>query len=178
MIQEYDALVYDLDGTLVHLDVDWEAVRHEAASVLRPHGVDVEDADLWTLLERSEGAGYRRLVDETIAEFEREGARASRRLPLAGTVPADQPVGVCSLNAESACRIALETYGIDGDVDVVVGRDSVDTEKPHPEPLLTTVEGLGVKPESTLFVGDSETDEETARRAGTDYVYVREFPAE
>jgi phosphoglycolate phosphatase-like HAD superfamily hydrolase len=175
VIQEYDALVYDLDGTLVHLEVDWEAVRHEVASVLRPRGVDVDGADLWTLLERSEAAGYRRLVDETIAEFEREGARASRRLPPADTIPTDQPVGVCSLNAESACRIALETYGLDGSVDVIVGRDSVATEKPHPEPLLTTVEGLGVRPESTLFVGDSKRDEETAQRAGTDYVYVREL---
>ncbi len=178
MIQEYDALVYDLDGTLVHLDVDWEAVHHEVASVLGSRGVDVDGADLWTLLERSEAAGYRGLVDETIAKFEREGARASRRLPLTETVPADRPVGVCSLNAESACRIALETYGIDGSVDVIVGRDTVATEKPHPEPLLATVEGLGVTPESTLFVGDSERDEETARRAGTDYVYVREFAIE
>ncbi|SDF64712.1 HAD family hydrolase [Halorientalis regularis] len=175
MIQEYDALVYDLDGTLVHLDVDWEEVREEVAAVLRPRGVDVDGADLWTLLELSEEAGYRRLVDETIAEFEREGARASRRLPPARTVPADQPVGVCSLNAESACRIALETYGLDGHVDVIVGRDSVATEKPHPEPLLRTVEGLGAAPERTLFVGDSERDEKTARRAGTDYVYVREL---
>ncbi|SEN83939.1 phosphoglycolate phosphatase [Halorientalis persicus] len=175
VIQEYDALVYDLDGTLVHLDVDWEEVRHAVAAVLRPRGVDVDGADLWSMLELSEEAGYRRLVDETIAEFEREGARRSRRLPTARTVPADQPVGVCSLNAESACRIALETYGLDGTVDVIVGRDSVTTEKPHPEPLLTTVEGLGAAPERTLFVGDSERDEETARRAGTDYVYVREL---
>jgi HAD superfamily hydrolase (TIGR01509 family) len=58
---------------------------------------------------------------------------------------------------------------------VIVGRDSVATEKPHPEPLLTTVEGLGAAPERTLFVGDSERDEKTARRAGTDYVYVREL---
>ncbi|AQL44432.1 phosphoglycolate phosphatase [Halorientalis sp. IM1011] len=177
-MQEYDALVYDLDGTLVHLDVDWEEVRREVAAVLRPRGVDVDGADLWSMLELSEEAGYRRLVEETIAEFEREGARTSRRLPLSKTVPAERPVGVCSLNSESACRIALETYGLDGSVDVIVGRDSVATEKPDPEPLLTTVEGLGASPESTLFVGDSERDEETARRAGTDYVYVREFAVE
>ncbi|MFB6084314.1 MAG: HAD family hydrolase [Halorientalis sp.] len=175
MIAEYDAVVYDLDGTLVHLNVDWEEVRREVAGILRARGVDVDGADLWAMLELADAAGYRRLVDETIAEFEREGARAARRLPPARTVPTDRPVGVCSLNSESACRIALETYGLDGSVDVIVGRDTVAAEKPDPEPLLTVVEGLGVTPESTLFVGDSERDEETARRAGTDYVYAREL---
>ncbi|WP_335998560.1 HAD family hydrolase [Halorientalis halophila] len=175
-LQAYEAIVYDLDGTLVHLDVDWEEVRRAVAAVLRARGVDVDGADLWAMLELSDETGYRRRVEETIAEFEREGARTSRRLPLSRTVPADRPVAVCSLNSEAACRIALETYGLDGSVDVVVGRDSVATEKPDPEPLLAAVDGLGARPADALFVGDSERDEVTARRAGTEYVYAREFP--
>jgi len=175
---EYDAYVYDLDGTLVHLDVDWEAVREAVAAVLRARNVEVEGADLWTLLERADAAGYRSPVEEKIAEFEREGARTARRLPLARSIPADVPVGVCSLNCEAACRIALETYGLDDDVDVIVGRDTVGTEKPDPEPLLAAVEALGATPERTLFIGDSERDAETARRAGTAFVSAREFEPE
>jgi phosphoglycolate phosphatase len=39
---EYDALVYDLDGTLVRLDVDWGAVTEEVAAVLRARGLETE----------------------------------------------------------------------------------------------------------------------------------------
>jgi len=173
--QEYDAYVYDLDGTLVTLDVDWDDVADEVAAVLRARGIEVPDADLWAMLERSNETGYRRKVDETIAEFEREGARTAEKLVLADALPHEIPVGVCSLNSESACRIALETYGLDSAVDFVVGRDSVATEKPHPEPLLRTVDGLGVSPERTLFIGDSERDYETAENAGTAFVYANRW---
>lgn len=172
---EYDAYVYDLDGTLVRLDVDWGAVRDEAAAALAERGVDAAGADLWDLLECGERAGARDAVERVVAAHEREGARASRRLPAADRLPHDVPVGVCSLNCEDACRIALSTHGLDGFVASVVGRDSVATEKPDPEPLLAAARDLGVAPERTLFVGDSERDERAAERAGMAFAYVSDL---
>ena len=170
---EYDALVYDLDGTLVRLDVDWDAVTEDAAGILAARGIDTDGMDLWDVLETAECEGHRRRVEETIADYERAGARISDRLALAAELPAAVPVGVCSLNCEAACRIALETHGLDGAVDAVVGRDTVARQKPHPEPLLAALDGLGVAPSRALFVGDSRRDERTADRAGTDFQYVQ-----
>ena len=169
----YEALVYDLDGTLVRLDVDWGAVAEEVAAVLRPRGIDT-DGSLWDLLERAEAAGerHRRAVEEVIADHEREGARSADRLPLADELPAGVPTGVCSLNCEAACRIALELHGLDGHVDAVVGRDTLDSHKPDPAPLLATVDALGADPRATLFVGDSDSDRVTAERAGVDFQAV------
>jgi phosphoglycolate phosphatase len=167
---EYDALVYDLDGTLVRLDVDWGAVTEEAEAVLRARGLEA-DGSLWDLLQRAEEAGqrHRRAVEEVIADHEREGARSAGRLPLAEELPAGMPTGVCSLNCEAACRIALELHGLDGHVDAVVGRDTVAAHKPDPEPLLATVDALGAGPRAALFVGDSDSDRVTAERAGVDF---------
>ncbi|WP_254837599.1 HAD family hydrolase [Natronomonas marina] len=169
---DHDTLVFDLDGTLVRLVVDWEAVADAVAETLRERGVSPPD-DLWTMLSAADRSGNREAVESVIAEFEREGARASERLPAAGTVP-DGTVGVCSLNCEAACRIALSEHGIDG-VGAVVGRDTVGTEKPDPEPLLETVRRLDGDPDGTLFVGDSERDARTADQAGTDYLDVSEW---
>jgi phosphoglycolate phosphatase len=170
--EEYDAVVYDLDGTLVDLDVDWDAVRTDAASAVRARGVDPEAGNLWEILERAEDAGYRRLVEELIADYERDGARTATRLALADELPLGVPTAVCSLNAEAACRIALELYGLDSHVDAIVGRDTVSGVKPDPEPLLAAVEALDADPSRTLFVGDTETDERTAKRAGLDFQYT------
>ncbi len=172
MTATYDAIVYDLDGTLVRLDVDWEQAREEVAAKLRVRNIPVEDDSLWTLLERATLEGFERPVHETLEVHEREGARSAQRLPLADELPLDVPVGVCSLNAESACRIALELHGLDGYIDALVGRDTVSNHKPHPEPLLATVDRLGATPAQTLFIGDSESDATTAKRAGTDFQYV------
>lgn len=172
MDSAYDAVVYDLDGTLVRLTVDWGAVRRAVAETLETGGADPGSADLWSMLEIAAETGLSDEVEATIAEFERAGARDSTRLPLAAELPRDVPVGVCSLNCADACRIALEKHGLADSVQAIVGRDSVDAQKPDPEPLLAVLDRLGVEPGRALFVGDSTTDAEAAAAAGTDFEYV------
>ena len=166
-------IVYDLDGTLVTLAVNWEVVADEVIQVYADAGIDAAGVGLWSLLEDADDHGLTDAVEAAISRHEREGARRSRRCGLADEL-AEQaiPIGVCSLNCEAACRIALETHGLAADVDMVVGRDSVGTHKPDPEPLLATLEDLGVAPDNALFVGDSRRDERTAERAGVAFKYV------
>ena len=166
---DYRAVVFDLDGTLVRLAVDWERVTEAVADTLEARGV-APPADLWSMLEAADRAGVRPAVESTIAAFERDGARQADRLPTADTVP-ETTAGVCSLNCEDACRIALSEHAIDG-IATVVGRDTVATEKPDPEPLLETVRRLDADPADTVFVGDSDRDARTAERAGVDYLDV------
>ena len=168
------AVIYDLDGTLVDLDVDWTLVTREVADRLGGRGVDTAGADLWTLLERAEAAGIRDVAIEVVGAHERVGARTADRLPLADELPLDVPVGVCSLNEEAAVRTALERHDLLTAVDTVVGRDTLAAQKPDPEPLLAIVERFDVEPARTLFVGDSPKDERTADRAGTAFQYVNE----
>ncbi|WP_276272062.1 HAD family hydrolase [Haloarcula litorea] len=171
----YDAVVYDLDGTLVRLAVDWDAVARDVAAVLEERGVDPGSRGLWEMLGLSDETGHREAVEETITRHEREGAERGQALALAEGLPHDVPVGVCSLNAESAVRLALSTHGLDEFVGPVVGRDTVADPKPDPSGLLRAVDELGVSPERTVFVGDSERDAETARRAGTGFAWASEF---
>jgi phosphoglycolate phosphatase len=169
----YAAVVYDLDGTLVHLTVDWQAVAEDVIAVYETAGVDATGADLWGLLERADAHDIGEEVEATISRHEHAGARGSRRLALADELlDRSVPVGVCSLNCERACRIALRTHELAPGVDSVIGRDSVETQKPDPEPLLTTVSDLGVDPSEAVFIGDSPRDGTTAERAGVDFRYI------
>ncbi|MFW5937416.1 MAG: HAD family hydrolase [Halanaeroarchaeum sp.] len=163
----YDAILYDLDGTLVRLAVDWTAVEREIAAVLREAGGEPDGLVTWELLDAADEVGVRTDVEEILSRHERAGARNAERLPLADELRADDgPTGVVSLNAESAVRIALENESLADAVDVVVGRDTVANRKPHPEPLLAALAAIGVPAENALFVGDSDTDERAAERAG------------
>ncbi len=56
--------------------------------------------------------------------------------------------------------------------DVIVGGEDVSRHKPDPEGLLAAVERLGGYPSVSLYVGDSVTDAETARRAGVPFAAV------
>lgn len=169
------AVVYDLDGTLVRLRVDWDAVTDDVRAVYRDAGVPAPETDqtLWDLLNAAASHGLSTPVEAAIAAHEREGARGSTRLPTADAL-ADHsiPIGVCSLNCEAACRIALEAHGLLGYIDVIIGRDSVNTHKPDPEPLLAAIRALDATPAEALFIGDSERDAITAEHAGTPFRYV------
>jgi phosphoglycolate phosphatase len=169
---DYDGIVYDLDGTLVDLAVDWEAVRDDVAAVYESAEVPV-DGDLWSLFERASEHGLAADVESAIAAHEREGARQSRRLSLSDSLlDTEAAVAVCSLNCEAACRIALDVHDLRGHVSAVVGRDTLDAHKPDPAPLEYALATLDVSPERGLFVGDSPRDARTADRAGVDFRFV------
>jgi phosphoglycolate phosphatase len=171
--EEYDAVVYDLDGTLVDLVVDWGAVAADVETVYEDAGVDPAGRSLWDLLSEARDHGLFDDVNAAIAAREREGARRSRRLPLADELSSlDRPAAVCSLNCAEACTVALAEHGLSEFVEAVVGRDTVETWKPDPESLLAAVEATGVDPSRAVFVGDSERDAQAAERAGVDFVYV------
>ena len=179
----YDAVVYDLDGTLVDLPVDWAAVADAVRAVYAEHGADPPSEELWELLQAADEFGLEAPVEEAIARRERSGARESTRLPLADRLasadgaPARPPAGVCSLNCEAACRIAVETHGLGDAVvaDAIVGRDTVGSRKPDPASLLAAVERLGAEPATALFVGDSRRDAVAAERGGVDFAWVSDL---
>ncbi len=170
---EFEAVVYDLDGTVVRLTVNWAAVANDVIEVYQTAGIDASGEGLWELLENAESHGLKPAVEKTIGRHEQTGAERSRQLPLAETLTTHSvPVGVCSLNCEAACRIALETHGLATHVQSVIGRDSVSTHKPDPEPLLATLDELDTEPSAAVFIGDSPRDEVTADRAGVAFRYV------
>lgn len=167
---DYAAVVYDLDGTLVRLAVDWLAVEEEVADRLRAAGVDPSEHDMWEMLDAAEDAGIGDDVHELIAAHERDGATRAERLPGADELATvDVPTAVCSLNCEAACRTALDRHGLLDSFRVVAGRDTVPARKPDPRALTWVLDQLGVAPADALFVGDSESDATTAERAGTDF---------
>ena len=196
----YDAVVYDLDGTLVELAVDWDAVADAVLDVYAERALIPPTEELWGLLGAADDYGIRAEVEEAIASHERPGARESTRLPLGDRLatptadggPGDEPLsdadrsalhppaGVCSLNCEAACRIAVETHGL-GDAlvaDAIVGRDTVGSHKPAPGSLLAAIGRIGADPEDALFVGDSRSDAVAAERGGVDFAWVADLLAE
>lgn len=174
----FDAVVWDLDGTLVHLAVDWDDVADDVIETLDAHGVDAGGMDLWAMLDLADEENVRDEVEAVIADYESVGARESERLSHADALGANGAAeGVCSLNCEDACHAALDTHGLTEHIDAVVGRDSVATRKPDPKPLLETIDRIGADPDSTVFVGDSLSDEKAAQRAGVEFLYVGGRPS-
>lgn len=177
MLHEWDGIVFDLDGTLVRLVVPWNEVDEQIATIFRSKGFAIpDDGRIWSFLHIAENEGFRNEIEAVLQQYEIAGAKQSKRLPLLETVEGlSQPVGVCSLNCEQACDIALTTHGIAHAIDTIVGRDSLSTWKPDPEPLQYAIDTMELSASSVVFIGDSVRDEETAAAAGVDFRYVKDL---
>jgi len=81
-------------------------------------------------------------------------------------------LGILSNKLRRRMTDVLERANLLGSFDAIVGIDDVSQPKPDPEGLLVAMRALGSSAPSTLYVGDSATDAETATRAQVSFVAV------
>ncbi len=81
-------------------------------------------------------------------------------------------MGIVTQKFKTRIDTILARDGLEGVFDVIVGADTAPELKPHPGGLLSAVSQLGSTPAQALYVGDSGTDAETARRACVPFLAV------
>ena len=79
-------------------------------------------------------------------------------------------IGIVSSTGRRRIEGILRREGLDGRFAVIVGGEDVEELKPDPSGLLRAAQVLNTPKEHSLYVGDSVTDAETARRAGVPFV--------
>ena len=82
------------------------------------------------------------------------------------------PLGIVSTKFRYRIEAVLIRENLLKEFSVIVGGEDVPEHKPDPQGLCTAIERLGRAPTHCLYVGDSVTDAETARRAGVPFVAV------
>lgn len=90
-------------------------------------------------------------VVETLHELHRQGLQLT----------------IASSRGKDTLPILVKEIGIDSIISLILSVNDVKNAKPHPEPVLITLEKLGSKPEETLVVGDATYDILMGQRANT-----------
>ena len=83
-------------------------------------------------------------------------------------------MAVCTNKPEGLARAVLTALDLARFFPVVVGGGGRHPLKPDPAGLLAAIDRFGAAPAGTLYVGDSETDAETARNAGVRFALFTE----
>lgn len=81
-------------------------------------------------------------------------------------------LAVCTNKIEIQARAVLSALKLDGYFSALTGRDSLGAYKPDPKHLTGTIARAGGRPETTIMIGDSETDIRTAKAAHIPIVAV------
>jgi phosphoglycolate phosphatase len=183
----FDAILFDFDYTLADSS---SAVVECARTALRAMGLPdaSEHAICRTIglalpetLARLAGEQHRHRADE----FRRHWRQRSDQIMVAWTqvfpyVPrtlrglkeCNLALAIVSTKYRSRIEAVLGREELAHYFDVIVGGEDVEAFKPDPGGLLAAIEQLGVPLDRALYVGDSVTDAETARRAGVAFLAV------
>jgi len=186
MLSDVNAVLFDLDGTLVNtiplifacyehtlrvhapgfvLDrsVLVENLGRSLDDILRDYAVaaGLPDADE---VSHEMGTTYRSFqreqIDRLIQPYDGmdEALRALRELGFT--------LGLVTSKVEWAARLSYERYGLGEFLSVLVFHDDTARHKPDPEPLLLAASKGGLVPDRTAYVGDSVQDMAAGRAAG------------
>ena len=181
MALQYKTLIFDLDGTLLDTLQDLAAATNYT---LRKNGFPERTTDE---VRRFVGNGIRKLIERAVP--------AGTCVAMQERVYADFNVyykahcadttctypGVLQLLEEAralGCQTAIVSnkadYGVQelakqyfpGLLDAAIGEQAGIAKKPAPDMLVAIMEKLGADKESTIYIGDSDTDLMTAANTG------------
>jgi HAD superfamily hydrolase (TIGR01509 family) len=179
----FDAVIFDLDGTLV----DTESLAHAAGmAAFAALGAEVDEAFLHGMVGKDNPTANRliraRFPDLDMGALDAlwsagYDARAAGGLPLRpGAVELlsriTLPKALCTSSHRASAAHKLAVTGLTHHFAHVVVLEDVTRPKPAPEPYLLTAERLGVAPARCLVFEDSDTGTEAARAAGMVVVQV------
>ena len=117
-------------------------------------------------------------ADAFIEEADRDMAHLAQLYD--GTLPflnalkeRDIRVGIVTTKYKRRISEIFEDHGGIECIDLIVGADSVNREKPDPEGILGAMEYFDVSTDDIVFIGDTDVDAEAAHLAGVDFIGVR-----
>ncbi len=180
-------IVFDLDGTLLDTLADLSAAVNHA---LRLHAMPERSV---REVRDFVGNGVRRLMERAVPEGTPEAVfenvfAAFRTYYAAHCLDQTRPYpGILPLLQQlkaRGCRMAIVSNKLQPAVTelnhrffkdfitTAIGESATVRRKPCPDAVLAALHAMGSRPGEAVYVGDSEVDIETARRAGVDCVTV------
>lgn len=189
--ERFDAVIFDLDGTLVDTAPDILAYLNEMLGEFGRPGLGLE------VVKSMIGDGVKRLMirgleasggvpdsldlddifHRYLERYAAEPVRSSKPYPgmvdtLEALSNAGVTLGVCTNKPQTPTDRLLVRLGLDRYFGSVIGGDALDVKKPDPGHLLAVLDKLQVEPQRAVLIGDSETDLKTARAAGIPCILV------
>jgi phosphoglycolate phosphatase len=176
------AFIFDFDGTLAVLNIDFSFMRGKVFDLMKRYGVVEELIEERYLLEiidevyqilskkdPSSAEDFYQKAHQILHEIEMKAAEKGSLIPGAERALKKLgrngiKIGIITRNCEEAVRKVFPN--INDFCDVFVSRNSVKKVKPHPDHLTYVMESLKVLGQESVMVGDHIIDIQAGKKVG------------
>jgi len=176
------AVIFDFDGTLAVLNIDFSLMRKHIFDLVKHYGIEEETIrekylleiidEVYQILWKKNPSGAEAFYQEShqiLHGVEMRAAEKGRLIPgteatLKSLMEKGVKVGVITRNCEDAVRKVFPN--INDFCDAFVSRNSVKKVKPHPDHMIYVMELLKALGEESLMVGDHIIDIQAGKRVG------------
>ena len=189
------AIIWDLDGTLIHFKIDFIRARRAAIKILKKYGVPkniltvkssiLENVSKSREYFQSNSTYESQKITQIINEVDGEINQVEYEAALqASHVDGIEEVlefierknlkqAIFTFNTHRNAEISLQKVNLMKYFELIVGRDNVENMKPHPDHLLSICKELDVLPSEIIVIGDSSRDIEAALNVGAKSIAIK-----
>jgi phosphoglycolate phosphatase len=177
------AVIFDYDGTLVLLNIDFSCMRRGVEKLIVEYGIEpgsLRESYVLEMIDEAtrrisntsstEGLEFNRRAHELVTEHEVRAARDGKKLPgvprmLKLLRKRGLKVGIITRNCDKAVKMVFPD--IEQLSDAYLPRDYVARVKPNPDHLASVLKKMEVRdPRLCFMVGDHIMDIEGGKRIG------------
>ncbi len=187
------AIIWDLDGTLIHFNIDYIRARKIAIDIFENNGIpkrllsmkesvrentnkvkdylenkNIKINNLNEIIEK---------IDNEIKRIEYEAAVNSLKVKdidkvLEFVKNKKIQQAIFTYKTFENAIICLEKTNLSDYFDLVVGRDNIENPKPHEDHLLFICKKLNLTSKEILIIGDTSNDIECAKKIGANSIVI------
>ncbi|MBM3292222.1 HAD family hydrolase [Candidatus Bathyarchaeota archaeon] len=194
---KYKGIVFDLDGTLIHTEVNFRDMKAEMIKVLEEKGlpknfatpdltsvVILEEAEkYWKNQLRSE-AEKQMLRDEMTVIMDTAEMKAIETLKIIPGIPETikilknrgYKIAILTRSNHAYAVEAVKKMKIETEIDVILGRGDTSQPKPYAEAMIEAAKALKMEINEVFMVGDHHIDSTCAINAGCFFIGVGSGP--
>jgi phosphoglycolate phosphatase len=176
------AIIFDFDGTLAVLNIDFSLMRERVFNLMRRYAIGEETIqekyllevidEVYQILWEKNPSGAEAFYQQShhiLHELEMRAAQEGKLIPgakatLRSLREKGIKVGIITRNCEDAVRKVFPD--IDNFCDAFVSRNSVKKVKPHPDHLTYVTQSLKILGKEAVMVGDHLIDIQAGKRVG------------
>jgi len=181
-------VLFDFDGTLVQLNLDFPKLYQEAYSLIEKYDVDIIPYRDFFLIELEEtitknlgkknfkkAKRFQKEMREFLRKREVAAAKKAKVVPGASQTLEELKkkglkIGIITRNCKEAVKIGLGKNNFA--YDLLLTRDDIRPVKPEPHSLEKALKVLKSKAEETIMVGDHPIDIKVGKKVGVKTVAV------